>query len=40
MVWSVAYITKQFRNSEEWGWALAAGEAAVDIAEDLVTETG
>ena len=38
MAWSVSYITKQFRNSEEWGWALAAAEAAEDIAEDLALE--
>jgi hypothetical protein len=25
MTWSVWYITRAFRNSEEWGWALAAG---------------
>ena len=39
MTWSVWYITHKFRDSEEWGWALEAGEAAADIAEDIVTET-
>ncbi|MCU1448560.1 MAG: hypothetical protein JWP02_730 [Acidimicrobiales bacterium] len=39
MAWSVWYITRHFRNSEEWGWALEAGEAAEDIAADLATET-
>ena len=25
--WSVWYITRVFRNSEEWGWALSEGAA-------------
>jgi len=40
MAWSVWYITHRFRDSEEWGWALVAAEAAEDIAEDFVIETG
>lgn len=38
MSWSVWYITRHFRNSEEWGWALAAGEAAIEIAEEIAAE--
>jgi intracellular septation protein A len=38
MTWSVWHITRAFRGSEEWGWALAAGEAAADIATDIASE--
>lgn len=38
MTWSVWYITQHFRNSEEWGWALAAGEAAEEIAEEIAID--
>jgi intracellular septation protein A len=28
MAWSVWYISRHFRRSQEWGWALAEGEPA------------
>ena len=38
MVWSVWYVTRLFRKSEEWGWALEAGDAAVELAEDIAPD--
>jgi intracellular septation protein A len=35
MSWSVWYISRQFRRSEEWGWALAEGGATTEIAGEL-----
>jgi intracellular septation protein A len=32
MAWSIWSITRAFRRSEEWGWALTEGEAEVEIA--------